>query len=159
MQSVKGPYPEANKVIVEAIVKAQNWVENVEYIDTAGGNKRRYADRCTTRAEIIGKAYEIIVINRHQKQSLNYWGERMNKFWMVLRERGQSSPTMRHQDKSSAIEEATLLCKKEKENYYVLEAVGIVAQVEAPVVYTDIFRAGGGGGVDCCSRGGILWPS
>ena len=62
----------------------------------------------------------------------------MNKFWMVLRERGQSSPTKQHTDKLSAIEEATRLCKKEKENYYVLEAIGIVAPVDAPVVYTEI---------------------
>jgi hypothetical protein len=79
----------------------------------------------------------------------------MNKFWMVLREHGQSSPTKQHQDKTSAIEEAARLCRKEKESYYILEVVGIVELVEAPVAYADIPSVSSGGG-DCCSRGGIL---
>ena len=67
----------------------------------------------------------------------------MNKFWMVLKNSGQSVPVARHKTWTDACAEASRLCKKHDEPFYVLEAVGIVTPPEKPnSVYRVLFEEG-----------------
>ena len=62
----------------------------------------------------------------------------VNKFWMVIRESGNSAPTMRHETKDAAIAEANRLSLQANERYYVLETVGYLEQPRQPVNYTPM---------------------
>lgn len=48
------------------------------------------------------------------------------KFWMVLRANGSSTSSIRHETLDEAKKEAARLCTKEKQEFYVLEAVEFV---------------------------------
>jgi hypothetical protein len=61
-----------------------------------------------------------------------------DKFWAVWKQNGGSTPNKRHETKESAIAEAGRLSRQEGAPYYVLEVIGIVAPVVAPVAYTEI---------------------
>ena len=60
------------------------------------------------------------------------------KFWAVWRETGGSAPSKRHQNHLDALEEAGRLAKQTQERYFVLEVIGVVAPIVAPVEYTEI---------------------
>jgi hypothetical protein len=64
--------------------------------------------------------------------------ENYEKFWAVWRKNGGSTPTARHQSKQGAIDEASRLCRKEGEQYYVLEVIGIVSLESVPTIFTAI---------------------
>ena len=61
----------------------------------------------------------------------------MKKFYAVWRINGGAAPSKRHDDKQSAIDEASRLATQTNEPYYVLEAIGIVKPVIMPVDYTE----------------------
>jgi hypothetical protein len=64
-----------------------------------------------------------------------------NKFWAVWRNTGGSAPSKRHSTKDEAISEASRLCQKEGDPYYILEVIGIVTPSYVPVNYTEIKEA------------------
>jgi len=59
------------------------------------------------------------------------------RFWAVWRETGGAPPSKRHPTKEEALAEAGRLACQSTEGYYVLEAIGVVEPVVAPVAYTE----------------------
>ena len=62
----------------------------------------------------------------------------MSKFYAVWRKNGGGAPTKRHETKELAIEEANRLATQSLDGYYVLEVIGIVEPIKAPIQYTEI---------------------
>ena len=60
-----------------------------------------------------------------------------DKFWAVWRKTGGGAPQKRHETKEDALLEAQRLATQTNEQYFVLEAIGIVAPKVVPVEYTE----------------------
>lgn len=58
------------------------------------------------------------------------------KFYMVIRKLGGSSPSKRHMMEDEAFKEASRLATQTQEPYFVLATIGVVAPVVMPVEYT-----------------------
>ena len=61
-----------------------------------------------------------------------------NKFWAVMEQDGQTTQLRRHETKEAAVEQASKLAKMANASYCVLELVGVVRPVAAPVEYVDV---------------------
>lgn len=74
------------------------------------------------------------------REILEYLTEKeMNeKFWAVWRKDGGAPPSKRHETKDSAINEAARLAQNTNTEYFVLEAIGIVAPIEIPINYFEL---------------------
>ena len=60
-----------------------------------------------------------------------------DKFWAIWRRNGGSSPSKKHETKEAALLEAQRLASQTNDQYFVLEAIGIVAPKVSPVEYTE----------------------
>ena len=60
-----------------------------------------------------------------------------DKFWAVWRKTGGSAPNKKHATKEAALAEAQRLATQTNDQYFVLEAIGIVAPKVATIEYTE----------------------
>ena len=60
-----------------------------------------------------------------------------DKFWVVWRKTGGGAPNKKHATKDEALAEAQRLATQSNDQYFVLEAIGIVAPKVAPAEYTE----------------------
>jgi len=60
------------------------------------------------------------------------------KFWAIWRKTGGAPPQKRHETRDAAIKEAIRLVRQTGEEYYILEATGIMRVRLAPVEYVPL---------------------
>jgi len=61
-----------------------------------------------------------------------------DKFWAVWRKTGGSAPSKKHETLDEVKKEASRLAGQSGESYYVLECIGLVAPLQAPIEYSEI---------------------